>query len=403
MKPDYDLYFKDAIETVKREGRYREFADILRQAGQFPCAKNYKTGQEVVVWCSNDYLGMGQNPDVIEACVATTKATGVGSGGTRNISGNSHSIMALEKELSNLHHKEASLVFTSGYVANDTTLTTLGHIMPDMVYLSDELNHASMIHGMRNSRRERLVYRHNDMTHLEELLASLPLNSPKVIACEAIYSMEGDISKLKDICDLADKYNAMTYLDEVHAVGMYGPTGAGIAEQLGVMHRISLIQGTLAKAFGVIGGYISGSATLIDAIRSYAPGFIFTTSLPPALAEAARISIQTVKSTPELRAKLHERVATLKSKLRSTNISFIDEPSHIMPVLVGNAVLCKEISKILLDEFSIYVQAINYPTVPKGAERLRITPTPLHTDQMMDDLVSALKDIFTRQCLSHAA
>jgi 5-aminolevulinate synthase len=272
-----------------------------------------------------------------------------------------------------------------------------------MIYFSDELNHASMIHGMRNSRCERVVYRHNDMAHLEELLASVPLNRPKVIACEAVYSMEGDIAHLKTICDLADQYNAMTYLDEVHAVGMYGETGAGIAEKLGVMDRITLIQGTLAKAFGVMGGYISGSASLIDAIRSYAPGFIFTTSLPPALAEAARTSIQIVKSSPQLRARLDERVQALKTKLRAAQISFIDEPTHIMPVLVGNAALCKEISRTLLDDYGIYVQAINYPTVPKGQERLRITPTPLHTDQMMDSLVSALREIFIQQSLLKAA
>lgn len=398
---DYQQYFQGAIDRVKNEGRYRNFTDLARQAGKFPKATNHSgNGENVTLWCSNDYLGMGQNPEVLAAMQQATAEMGAGAGGTRNIGGNNHAVIQLENELAELHKKEAALAFVCGYVANEATLSTLATVMPDAITFSDQLNHASMIQGIKAGKGEKKVFRHNDIEHLEELLKSVDKNRPKIIAFESVYSMDGDVAPIKEICDLADKYNAITYLDEVHAVGMYGPHGGGIAEQEGLSDRINIIQGTLAKAYGCIGGYIAASSLLVDVIRSYAPGFIFTTALPPSIASGARTSIKHLKESNIEREKQQERAAKLKSMLKQCNIPFTDNPTHIVPVMIGDPILCRQASEILLDEFQIYVQYINFPTVPRGTERLRITPTPLHDDTMMEKLVDALIEVFDRLGLS---
>jgi 5-aminolevulinate synthase len=389
---DYQAVFHAAVEKVKSEGRYRVFADLKRIRGQFPRATwtSPEGERDVTVWCSNDYLGQGQNPAVIQAMHDAIDAVGTGSGGTRNISGTTHHHVQLEAELADLHGKEAALLFTSGYVSNEATLETLQKILPGLVIFSDALNHASMIAGIRHGGCEKHIFRHNDLEHLESLLQAFPASTPKLIAFESVYSMDGDIADIKGLADLAEKYNAMTYLDEVHAVGMYGKRGGGVAERDGQMHRIDIIEGTLGKAFGVMGGYITGSAVLIDAIRSYAHGFIFTTSLPPALSAGALASVRYLKAHDEVRQAHQERAATLKRRFAEAGIPVMPSVSHIVPVLVGNPVHCKLISDMLLQDYGVYVQPINYPTVPKGTERLRFTPTPFHTDAMMDHLVKAM-------------
>lgn len=391
---NYDEYFEAAIDRIKSEGRYRVFNDLERIAGRFPYAKSHRTGEEVVVWCANDYLGMGQHPSVVAAMTNAIAEMGAGSGGTRNISGTHHKIVELEQTLAELHQKEAALVFTSGYIANEATLSTVGSILKDCIIYSDALNHASMIHGVRTSSAQKKIFRHNDVNHLEQLLANSPHHQPKLIAFESVYSMDGDIGPIKEICTLAKRYNALTYLDEVHAVGMYGARGAGIAERDEVMDQVDIIQGTLAKAYGIMGGYIATSATIVDMIRSYAPGFIFTTSLPPALAAGATASIRHLMHSQTERAAHQERARTLKQSLRNQGIALIEGDTHIVPVLIGDPILCKQASDRLIDRHGIYVQPINYPTVPKGTERLRFTPTPLHDDQMMETLTQALVETF---------
>jgi 5-aminolevulinate synthase len=396
---DYQAAFQDAVRRVKAEGRYRVFADLLRRKGEFPVARwRAEDGKvrDVTVWCSNDYLGMGQVPCVVESMKKAIDDVGSGAGGTRNISGTTHYHVELERSLADLHQKDAALLFTSGYIANEATLATLGKILPGLVMFSDELNHASMIEGVKGARCEKRIWRHNDVEHLEELLAAAPKDAPKVIAFESVYSMDGDIGPLEAVCDLAEKYDALTYLDEVHAVGLYGLRGAGIAEREGLMDRIDIIEGTLGKAFGVMGGYIAADGAIIDAIRSLAPGFIFTTALPPALAAGARASVEYLKAAHHLREKHQERAATLKAKLADAGFPVMPSETHIVPVKVGDPVLCKRISDMLLEDHGIYVQPINYPTVPRGTERLRITPTPLHTDVMFDQLAEALDDVWER-------
>jgi 5-aminolevulinate synthase len=394
---DYQAAFADAVEKVKSEGRYRVFADLKRIRGEFPRATwTSELGErDVTVWCSNDYLGQGQNPLVIEAMHAAIDAVGTGSGGTRNISGTTHHHVQLEAELADLHGKQAALLFTSGYVSNEATLETLQKILPGLVIFSDALNHASMIAGIRHGGCEKHIFRHNDLEHLESLLKAIPASTPKLIAFESVYSMDGDIADLKSLAALAKKYNALTYLDEVHAVGMYGKRGGGVAERDGVMDQMDIIEGTLGKAFGVMGGYITGSAALIDAIRSYAHGFIFTTSLPPALTAGALASVRYLKAHDEIRVRHQERAETLKRRFREAGIPVMPSVSHIVPVLVGNPVHTKLISDMLLQDYGVYVQPINYPTVPKGTERLRFTPTPFHTDGMMDHLVKAMDALWS--------
>ena len=395
----YKAAFRDAVERVRAEGRYRVFADLKRVRGQFPRASWMApdgSERDVVVWCSNDYLGQGQNPVVLDAMKAAIDAAGSGSGGTRNISGTTRYHVELERELADLHCKEASLLFTSGYVANEAALSTLQKILPGLITFSDQLNHASMIAGIRQGGGERHVFRHNDLEHLEALLKATPADAPKLIAFESVYSMDGDIADLKGTIALAKRYGALTYLDEVHAVGMYGPRGAGVAERDGVMDQIDIIEGTLGKAFGVMGGYIAADADLVDAIRLYASGFIFTTSLPPALAAGAAASVRWLKEHDEVRQAQQERAANLKARFRAAGLPVMASVSHIVPVLVGDPVHTKLVSDMLLSEHGIYVQPINYPTVPRGTERLRFTPTPLHTDAMMDELVAAMDELFTR-------
>jgi 5-aminolevulinate synthase len=401
----YFSRFQDALAGLKREGRYRVFADLVRKRGGFPAADIYLDGAKrpVTVWCSNDYLGMGQNPKVIAAMHEAIDNAGAGAGGTRNISGTTHYHVELEKELADLHRKDAALLFSSGYVSNDTTLATLAKLLPGVVLLSDELNHASMIEGIRHSGAEKRIFRHNDVAHLEELLQAIDPALPKIIAFESVYSMDGDFGPTAAVCDLAEKYGALTYLDEVHGVGLYGPRGAGVAARDGVMERIDIIEGTLAKAFGLMGGYIAGKAEVIDCVRSFAKGFIFTSSLAPAIAAGALASVRHLKESNVERKMIHENAARLKSLFRNAGLPVINSPSHIVPVMVGDAALCKSVADALLRAHSIYVQPINYPTVPRGKERLRFTPSPLHTDEMMDTLVRALDAVWTEHHLQRAA
>lgn len=402
---DFEAFFTTELQSLHSEGRYRVFADIERQQGNFPRATRYNANGErkdVTVWCSNDYLGMGQNPKVIEAMKAAIDHCGAGAGGTRNISGTNHYHVLLEQELADLHGKESALIFTSGYVSNWATLGTLGQKIPGLIIFSDALNHASMIEGIRYGRCERVIWKHNDLEDLEAKLKAADPNAPKLIAFESVYSMDGDIAPIKEICDLADRYGAMTYLDEVHAVGMYGPRGGGIAEREGLMDRLTIIEGTLGKAFGVMGGYITGSNAVCDFIRSFASGFIFTTALPPSLAAGAIASIQHLKASPFERARHQDRVRKLRGLLDARGIPHMDNPSHIVPVMVGDAAKCKWISDILLDNHGVYVQPINYPTVPRKTERLRITPTPLHSDADIEQLVGALHQLWSHCALARA-
>ncbi len=392
----YRQFFTDALQALHHEKRYRVFTELERQAGSFPAATWHSPDgpRTIINWCSNDYLGMGQNAKVIEAMAEGARRYGTGAGGTRNISGNSYPLIELEAELADLHGKEAALVFTSGYVSNQTGISTLAKLIPDCLILSDALNHNSMIEGVRQSGAPRKVFRHNDLAHLEELLKEAGKERNKLIVFESVYSMDGDIGPIHKICDLAEEYNAMTYIDEVHAVGMYGPRGGGIADREGAMGRIDVIEGTLGKAIGVVGGYITGSRDVIDAVRSYAPGFIFTTALPPAVAAAATASIRHLKASAVER-EAHQRQATrTKEVLTRAGLPVMDTPTHIVPVMVGNADLCKAASDRLLNVHGIYIQPINYPTVPKGTERLRITPGPLHTDAMIEELCTALCEVY---------
>jgi 5-aminolevulinate synthase len=395
---DYQGFFATALAQLQDEGNYRVFADIERHRGSFPKATNHGDQiRDVTIWCSNDYLGMGQHPDVIAAMHTAIDKVGAGAGGTRNISGTTHHHILLEAELADLHGKEAALLFTSGYVSNWAALGTLAAKIPDCLVLSDALNHASMIEGIRQSKAERQIWRHNDLAHLEELLAAQPIDRPKLIAFESVYSMDGDIAPIAAICDLAEKYNAMTFLDEVHAVGLYGPRGGGIAEREGLMDRLTVIEGTLGKAFGVMGGYIAASASLCDFVRSFASGFIFTTALPPAVAAGAAASIRHLKHSRIERNAQKVKVAEVRARLDAIGIPHIDNPSHIIPVMVGDPVKCKYLSDILMRDYGIYIQSINYPTVPKGTERLRITPSPVHSAADIDHLVEALETLWT-QC-----
>ena len=396
---DFEKVFATQLAALKDEGNYRTFAVMKRNCGNFPHAVNHRAeGQkEVTVWYSNDYLGMGHHPDVVKAMRDTAASSGAGAGGTRNISGNAVEHLALERELADLHGKDAALVFSSGYVSNWTTLSTLGSRLPNAVILSDELNHASMIEGIRHSQADKLIWKHNDPEDLDRKLSQLGPDTAKIVAFESVYSMDGDIAPIAEICDVAEAHGAMTYIDEVHAVGMYGPRGGGVAEELGLMDRITLIEGTLGKAFGTFGGYIAGSATLVDFIRSFSSGFIFTTALPPAVAAAATASIKHLKQSQAERMAQKQTVEKLRSLLDRYGIPHLDNPSHIIPVLIGDPIKCRMISDMLLEDWSIYVQPINHPTVPKGTERLRITPGPLHSDADIAHLVAALDHLW-RQC-----
>ena len=395
---NYDRFFSDAISRLWNERRYRVFADLERVAGRFPRAiwHSPQGPRDIVIWCSNDYLGMGPHPNVIDAVVETATRMGTGAGGTRNISGTNHPLVELERELADLHAKEAALVFTSGYVSNHTGISTIARLIPNCLILSDAMNHNSMIEGIRHAGSERKIWRHNDVDHLETLLQAVRPDRPKLIIFESLYSMDGDVAPIRRICDLSERYGATTYLDEVHAVGMYGPRGAGVAARDGVMDRIDVIEGTLAKAFGCLGGYIAGSAPLIDAVRSYAPGFIFTTALPPAICAAATAAIRHLKASQWERERHQHRAARVKSVLSAAALPIILSDTHIVPVVVGDPERCKAASDLLLSDHRIYIQPINYPTVPKGTERLRITPTPCHDDVMIDQLAEALLDVWDR-------
>jgi len=395
---DYHGYFTGALTRLHAERRYRMFADLERIAGRFPHAVWHSSQgpKTVVIWCSNDYLGMGQHPKVVGAMVETATRMGTGAGGTRNIAGNNHPLVELERELADLHRKDAALVFTSGYISNETGISTLARLMPNCLILSDALNHNSMVEGVRQAHCEKQIFRHNDMAHLEQLLAVADPPRPKLIVFESLYSMDGDVAPLAQICDLAARYGAMTYVDEVHAVGMYGARGAGIAERDGVMDRIDVVEGTLAKAFGCIGGYIAGSSALVDAVRSYAPGFIFTTALPPSVCAAATAAIRHLKASNRERERHQERAARTKAVLTAAALPVMTSPTHIVPVFVGDPERCKQASDLLLGEHGIYIQPINYPTVPKGKERLRITPSPYHDDGLIDTLAEALVDVWQR-------
>jgi len=401
---NYDALFTAHLNALRDEGNYRVFADLERKRGSFPKAKNHHEGAErdVTVWCSNDYLGMGQQPFVVDAMKAALDANGAGAGGTRNISGTNHQHLLLEAELADLHGKEQALLFTSGYVSNWAALSTLGAKLPGAVILSDALNHASMIEGIRHARCDKKIWAHNDVEDLDRKLSECDPDAPKIVAFESVYSMDGDIAPIAEICDVADKHGAMTYLDEVHAVGMYGPRGGGIAEREGVMDRVTLIEGTLAKAFGVMGGYITGSEALCDFIRSFASGFIFTTALPPAIAAGAAASIRHLKESDLERAAQKRQVAKLRAALDQAGIPHLDNPSHIIPVMIKDPVKCKMLADYLMDQYGVYVQPINYPTVPKGTERLRFTPGPLHTDADIAHLVNALSDLWSQCALSRA-
>lgn len=401
---DYEQFFKDRLDALRDEGNYRVFAHIGRRAGAFPRARNYAAEgpEEITVWCSNDYLGMGQHPVVTQAMKAAIDECGAGAGGTRNISGTNHYHVKLEQELADLHQKEAALLFTSGYVSNWATLGALASKVPGCIVYSDALNHASMIEGIRQSKAERRIFKHNDPADLERLMAADDPAAPKLIAFESVYSMDGDIAPIAKFCDIADKYGAMTYLDEVHAVGLYGPRGGGIAEREGLCDRLTVIEGTLGKAFGVMGGYIAASAALIDFIRSFASGFIFTTALPPTVAAGALASIRHLKESDAERIAQRENVAKVRAKLASIGIPTLDNPSHIVPVMVKDPVKCKWISDWLIANHGIYVQPINYPTVPKGTERLRITPSPVHSDADIERLVAALSEIWSQCALARA-
>ena len=401
---DFEGFFADKIAALKGEGRYRVFAELARQAGEFPRATRYRSESraEVTVWCSNDYLGMGQHALVRGAMTQALEEVGAGSGGTRNISGTNHYHVLLERELAALHGTQAALLFTSGYIANEASLGTLGQLLPGCVMFSDALNHASIIQGIRLSRADKRIFRHNDAQHLAALMAECDPEAPKVVIFESVYSMDGDIAPVAEICEVARSYGALTFLDEVHAVGLYGERGGGIAERDGVA-GIDIVEGTLAKAFGVMGGYIAASANLVDVVRSYVPGFIFTTSLAPVLAAGALASVRHLKEAPELRARHQERAARLKCLLSPAGLPVMPSESHIVPLLVGDAALCKEVSDTLLEDHAIYVQPINYPTVPRGTERLRFTPSPLHSDAMMDQLVAALDRIWHSLDLKRAA
>jgi 5-aminolevulinate synthase len=394
---NYERLLSTYLDELKAEGRYRVFADIRRQRGAFPAALRYdqEASRPITVWCSNDYLGMGQNPSVIQAMHEAIDSVGAGSGGTRNISGTTHYHVELEAEIADLHGKQSALLFTSAYVANDATLSTLVRLMPGTIIFSDEKNHASMIEGIRHGGGEKHIFKHNDLADLEAKLRATPRATPKIIAFESVYSMDGDIAPIAAICDLAEKYGALTYLDEVHAVGMYGPRGGGIAEREGVMHRVDIINGTLAKGFGVMGGYIASTRTLCDAIRSFAAGFIFTTSLAPVIAAGALASIRHLKSSSVERELHQQRAQLLKAKLREARIPQIENPSHIVPILVRNPVHCKAVTDILMNRHSIYIQPINYPTVPKGTERMRLTPSPLHSEAEIADLVAVLQSLWS--------
>ena len=401
---NYEGFFSDRIARLWDERRYRFFIDIERVAGQFPSAiwHSARGPRDIVIWCSNDYLGMSQHPAVIEAVVATATKMGIGAGGTRNIAGTNHPLVELESELADLHGKPAALVFTSGYVSNETSISTIAKLIPNCLILSDAMNHNSMIEGVRQAGSEKKIWRHNDVDHLQALLREAGPGRPKLVVFESLYSMGGDVAPIERICDLAQRYGAMTYLDEVHAVGMYGPRGAGIAARDHAMHRVDVIEGTLAKAFGCIGGYITGSVALVDAVRSYAPGFIFTTALPPAICAAAAAAIRHLKASSCERERHQERAARVKRLLTAATLPVMLSDTHIVPVVVGDPEKCKTASDLLLDEHGIYIQPINYPTVPRGTERLRITPTPCHDDAQIDHLVEALTDVWHRLDLPRA-